>query len=69
MESAKKDIVVRRVFEAPLERVWKAWSDSEAVKQWWGPDYFTCPRAEMDFREGTPVVCMRAKRIWRTGYV
>ena len=63
MSEEKKDIVVTRVFGAPIEQVWKAWSESEGLKQWWGPDHFTCPSAEMDFREGgTSVVCMRAPK-------
>jgi uncharacterized protein YndB with AHSA1/START domain len=58
-----KDIVVTREFGVPVELVWKAWSEAEGVKQWWGPDCFTCPSAEMDFREGgTSVVCMRAPK-------
>jgi uncharacterized protein YndB with AHSA1/START domain len=57
----KYNVVVTRVFEASLERVWKAWSDPEQVMRWWGPTGFTCPLAEMDFREGgTSLVCMRA---------
>jgi uncharacterized protein YndB with AHSA1/START domain len=56
-----RDIVVTRVYDAPVEQVWKAWSDSERVKQWWGPTGFTCPVANMDFREGgTSLVCMRS---------
>jgi len=47
----KRDLVVTRVFDAPIELVWKAWSDSDEVKKWWGPTGFTCPVAEMDFRE------------------
>lgn len=59
----KKDLVVSRVFEAPVELVWKAWTDPELVMRWWGPDRFTCPSARIDFREGgTSVVCMRAPR-------
>jgi uncharacterized protein YndB with AHSA1/START domain len=54
-------MAVTRVFDAPVEQVWKAWSESEAVKRWWGPTGFTCPVARMDFREGgTSLVCMRA---------
>jgi uncharacterized protein YndB with AHSA1/START domain len=54
-------MVLTRVFDAPVEQVWNAWRDSEIVKQWWGPLGFTCPVAEMDFREGgTSLVCMRA---------
>ena len=57
----KRDLVVTRVFDAPLELVWKAWTDPEHVMRWWGPDHFTSPSAKMDFREGgTSIVCMRA---------
>ncbi|HEY0738638.1 MAG TPA: SRPBCC domain-containing protein [Herpetosiphonaceae bacterium] len=57
----QQDLVVTRVFAAPIEDVWKAWSDPEYVMQWWGPTGFTSPSAEMDFREGgTSLVCMRA---------
>lgn|SRR5262249_39761426 len=57
----KKDLVVTRIFDAPVERVWKAWSDPEHVKRWWGPNGFTSPVARIDFREGgTSLVCMRS---------
>jgi uncharacterized protein YndB with AHSA1/START domain len=60
-EFKKRDLVVTRIFEAPVERVWKAWLDPADVMQWWGPQGFTCPVAKMDFREGgTSLVCMRA---------
>ncbi len=63
MDQEKKDIVETRLFAVPVEQVWKAWSESEGVKQWWGPDCFTCPSAEMHFREGgTSIVCMRAPK-------
>jgi uncharacterized protein YndB with AHSA1/START domain len=56
-----KDIVVTRVFDAPLEPVWKAWVEPDRVRQWWGPQGFTSPLAQMDFREGgTSLVCMRS---------
>ena len=62
-ETKKRDVVVTRVFDAPIELVWKAWSDPEYVMQWWGPEGFTCPLAEMDFREGgVSLVCMRAPK-------
>ena len=61
--SKKRDLVVTRVFDAPVELVWKAWTDPKHVMQWWGPDYFTSPIAKMDFREGrTSLVCMRAPK-------
>ncbi len=62
-EPKTHNMVVTRVFDAPIEQMWKAWVEPERVKQWWGPANFTCPLAEMDFREGgTSLVCMRAIR-------
>ncbi len=55
----KRDLVVTRLFNAPLSLVWKAWSDPEYVRQWWGPAGFTSPLAQINFREGaTSLVCM-----------
>ncbi len=60
-KSATHDLIVTRTFDAPVELVWKAWTDPEYVIKWWGPDYFTSPSAKIDFREGgTSLVCMRA---------
>ncbi|HLC05319.1 MAG TPA: SRPBCC domain-containing protein [Anaerolineales bacterium] len=60
IESAEKeDLVVSRVLDAPVEQVWKAWTDPEHVMRWWGPDHFTAPVAKIDFREGgISLVCM-----------
>jgi uncharacterized protein YndB with AHSA1/START domain len=44
--------VVTRVFDAPVEEVWKAWSDPSYVTRWWESAEFTSPAAEMDFRVG-----------------
>src|ERR1700753_2140695 len=56
-----RTLTVTRVFDAPVEQAWRAWSDAEGVMQWWGPTGFTSPSAKMDFREGgTSLVCMRA---------
>ena len=61
--SKTRDLIVTRVFDAPIELVWKAWTDPEYVIRWWGPDHFTSPSAKMDFREGgTSLVCMRAPK-------
>jgi uncharacterized protein YndB with AHSA1/START domain len=56
-----KTVKVTRVFQAPVEAVWRVWTDAELVMRWWGPERFTSPMAKMDFREGgTSLVCMRA---------
>jgi uncharacterized protein YndB with AHSA1/START domain len=47
-----RTLVVSRVFNAPLDLVWRTWTDPELLMQWWGPDLFTCPFAKMDVREG-----------------
>lgn len=55
------DVVVKRTFDAPPDRVWRAWTDPADVRQWWGPIGFTCPVAEMDVRVGgRSLVAMRA---------
>jgi len=60
-EQPKRDLTLTRVFEAPVDRVWKAWSDGNDVRRWWGPKVFTSPMARMDFREGgSSLVCMRS---------
>jgi len=56
-----RDLVVTRDFDALPERLWQAWSNSDDVKQWWGPTGFTAPLANMDFREGgSSLVAMRS---------
>lgn len=59
----EKTIIITRIYDAPVEDVWKAWSEPELVKRWWGPDRFTCPIAKIDFREGgVSFVAMRAPK-------
>jgi uncharacterized protein YndB with AHSA1/START domain len=47
-----REITYVRVFDAPRETVWSAWSEPEHVKQWWGPSGFTNTFHEFDFRPG-----------------
>ncbi|MGH9489277.1 MAG: SRPBCC family protein [Terriglobales bacterium] len=54
-------MIVTRVFDAPRELVWKAWTSPDYVQQWWGPKGFTSPFCKMDFRVGGKFLfCMRA---------
>jgi len=50
--ASDKQIIIERVFEAPRERVWKAWTEADEVKKWWGPAGFTAPHVEIDFKVG-----------------
>ena len=57
----KKDLVVTRVFDAPLDHGCKTWTYPELVMRWLGLTGFTSPLARIDFREGgTSLVCMRS---------
>jgi uncharacterized protein YndB with AHSA1/START domain len=57
----REDLVVKRIIDAPLEMVWKAWTEPEHVMRWWGPKYYTSPSCKIDLREGGKYVfCMRA---------
>jgi|HubBroStandDraft_2_1064218.scaffolds.fasta_scaffold25910_4 uncharacterized protein YndB with AHSA1/START domain len=49
---ADREIVISRVFDAPLEMVWDAWTDPGQVVKWWGPRGFTTTIHEMDVRPG-----------------
>lgn len=45
-------LVITRIFSAPVAAVWRAWTEAEQIKRWWGPEHFTSPVAQIDFREG-----------------
>lgn len=45
-------IEVSRTFEAPLELLWKAWTEPEHFMKWYGPQGFTAPTCEIDLRVG-----------------
>ena len=47
-----KDFVISRVFDAPRDLVWKAFTEPERMKQWWGPKGFKVVAAKMDLRPG-----------------
>jgi uncharacterized protein YndB with AHSA1/START domain len=56
-----KQIEVTRTFNAPVEMVWKLWTEPELIKRWWGPRHFTSPVAIIDFQEGgKSIVSMQA---------
>ncbi len=47
-----RELVFTRVFDAPRELVFEAWTDPRHVAQWWGPKGFTTTISEMDVRPG-----------------
>ena len=46
------ELTVTRIFNAPRERVFKAWTDPKLAVQWWGPKFFPATFLEMDVRVG-----------------
>ena len=67
------DLVITRVFDAPIEQVWKAWTEPERIMRWWGPQDFTAPSCTIDFRVGGKYLfCMRSPEgqdYWSTGVI
>jgi uncharacterized protein YndB with AHSA1/START domain len=52
-------VVIERSFDAPVDLIWRMWTDPEHFKAWYGPDGATIPVATMDVRVGgTRQVCM-----------
>ena len=71
-EIKNKDILtITRIFDAPRDLIWKAWTNPKLLKLWWGPKDFTSPVANIDLRVGGKYLnCMRGpdgKDYWSTG--
>jgi len=47
-----KELTLTRVFDAPRELVFKAWTDPQLLAQWWGPRGVTNPVSEVDLKVG-----------------
>ena len=50
--SADRELVLTRLINAPREKVYRAWTDSEILKKWFAPLPYTTPVAELDVRPG-----------------
>ncbi len=47
-----KELTLTRLFDAPRELIWKAWTDPHILSQWWVPTGMTAPLCELDVRPG-----------------
>lgn len=47
-----KELTLIRTYDAPIEKVWIAWTDPKELKQWWGPNDVSIPECEVDLRVG-----------------
>jgi uncharacterized protein YndB with AHSA1/START domain len=50
--TADRQIVMTRIFDAPRDLVWHAWTDPDHVDHWWGPNGFLNETLEMEVRAG-----------------
>ncbi len=51
-EPGIKEFVISCTYDAPRDVVWKAWTEREQLKQWWGPKSAVILNCELDFRPG-----------------
>jgi len=55
------DLVISRTFNASREMLFEVWSQPKHLVNWWGPDGYSLPFCEVDFRVGGAYkICMRS---------
>ncbi len=52
IDKENKRITVQRAFDAPVQRVWAAWTERDRLDQWWAPKPFLAKTKTMYFKEG-----------------
>jgi len=52
MPNSLPELMFSRVYDAPVELMFRLWTEPEHIRRWWGPHDFTVPRAEFDARPG-----------------
>jgi len=58
--SSDRELVLTRMIDAPREKLFRAWTDPELLKQWFAPLPYTTPHAELDVRPGgSSLIVMR----------
>ena len=69
----KPAIVINRIFNTPVHHVWRAITEPEEFKKWYGPTDYTCPYSRMEARVGGKYLnCLKGpdgKEYWSTGSV
>jgi uncharacterized protein YndB with AHSA1/START domain len=51
-KTSDRELVLTRIIDAPREKVFRAWTDPDLLKQWFAPLPYTTPKAELDVRPG-----------------
>ena len=69
--SSEREIVITRIFDAPRELVFKAWTDPKHLMHWWAPKGCTTPFCKVDLHPGGSFhYCIRlpeGRDIWGLG--
>jgi uncharacterized protein YndB with AHSA1/START domain len=52
IDASLHEVTLTRVFDAPRDLVWRAWTEPEHLAGWWGPHGFDAPHPEVDPRTG-----------------
>jgi uncharacterized protein YndB with AHSA1/START domain len=56
-----RDLILTRIIEAPREKVFRAWTEPDLLKQWFAPLPFTTLQVETDVRPGgSSLIVMRS---------
>ena len=67
----QQTLSIMRTLNLPLSTVWKAWTEAESLKKWWGPKEYTCPYCSIDFKVGGKYLASMkgadGTEIWSTG--
>jgi uncharacterized protein YndB with AHSA1/START domain len=48
----ERTVTLTRIYDAPRELVWRAWTDAKHLAQWFGPKHFTSTVPQLDVRIG-----------------
>jgi uncharacterized protein YndB with AHSA1/START domain len=51
-DPAERALVITRIFDAPRELVFEAWTDERHAMNWWGPRHHPATQVDMDVRPG-----------------
>jgi uncharacterized protein YndB with AHSA1/START domain len=52
VDTSSDEFVITRVFDAPRDLVWKAWTEPARLRHWWGPKGFKVHHCRVDLRPG-----------------
>ena len=50
--TSEHELSLTRLIDAPREKLYRAWTEPELLKQWFAPLPWTTPRVELDLRPG-----------------